>query len=137
MLRLERIHLLSKTDKLKPLRKFIRDLAMCQQWFKDDADCIVMAINEACMNVIQHAYKNSENEEIVIELWKDKQNVIVKIIDTADKVDVNLIKSRKLNDVRPGGLGVHFIHQLMDDVDYVNNSDETGNVLVMRKRLKF
>lgn len=135
MIKLERIHVLSQAEQLNPLRQFIRDLAILKKWSKDDVNAIVMAVNEACMNVIQHAYKNNESEEIIIEFWQDKQDVVIKIIDTADKVDVSLIKSRELNDVRPGGLGVHFIQQLMDEVDYTNSVNEIGNVLVMRKKL--
>jgi len=37
--------------------------------------------------------------------------------------------------VRPGGLGVHIIHQVMDSVEYKNQSEGIGNVLEMRKQL--
>jgi len=135
MIRLERIHLLSRADKLQPLRNFVRELASQQGCCDENLDCMVMAINEACMNVIQHAYGGREDGEIIIEFWKDDCELLVRIYDFAEKVDLQAIKSRDLDEVRPGGLGVHIIHQVMDSVEYKNQPDSVGNVLEMRKQL--
>ena len=135
MIRLERIHLLSRADKLLPLRQFVRELAAKQGCCEENLDCMVMAINEACMNVMQHAYHGKDDGEIVIEFWKDANELVVRIYDYAEKVDLDTIKSRNLSDVRPGGLGVHIIHQVMDSVEYVNQPDVSGNMLEMRKQL--
>ena len=56
-------------------------------------------------------------------------------VDFAEQVDRDTIKSRVLVDVRPGGLGVHFIHQVMDVVEYKDRDDEPGNMLEMRKTI--
>jgi len=135
MIRLERIHLLSRAEKLQPLRYFVRELASQQGCCDENLDCMVMAINEACMNVIQHAYGGREDGEIIVEFWKDAGELLVRIYDFAEKVDLQTIKSRDLNEVRPGGLGVHIIHQVMDSVEYKNQSASIGNVLEMRKQL--
>ena len=135
MIRLERIHLLSAADMLQPLRHFVRELASQQGCSDDNLDCMVMAINEACMNVMQHAYGGREDGEIIVEFWKDVDELLVRIYDFAEKVDLQTIKSRDLNEVRPGGLGVHIIHQVMDSVEYKNQPDVIGNVLEMRKQL--
>ena len=135
MIRLERIHLLSRADKLLPLRQFVRELAVQQGCCNENLDCMVMAINEACMNVIQHAYGGREDGEIIVEFWKDKDELLVRIYDFAEQVDLETIKSRDLNEIRPGGLGVHIIHQVMDSVEYKNHSEPLGNVLEMRKLL--
>jgi len=136
MIKLERIHFLSNAEMLSPLRSFIRELANQHAWCKENMNDILMAVNEACMNIIQHAYKKGD-EEIVIEFWKDKQEIVIKIFDFSDCVEIENIKSRDLSDVRPGGLGVHFIYQSMDSVEYKNNSSKIGNVLSMRKKLNF
>jgi len=135
MIRLERIHLLSRADKLQPLRHFVRELASQQGCCEENLDSMVMAINEACMNVMQHAYGGREDGEIIVEFWKDDGELLVRIYDFAEKVDLKGIKSRDLNEVRPGGLGVHIIHQVMDSVEYKNQTDSVGNVLEMRKQL--
>jgi len=135
MLRIERIHLLSRADMLKPLRMFVRQLAEKQGCCEEHLDCFVMAINEACMNVIQHAYKNKNNEEIIVEFYKQKNELIIKIIDFASCVDISSIKSRDLENIRPGGLGVHIINEVMDSVEYKHGTNKKGNVLEMRKQL--
>ena len=132
---IERIHFLSRADKLKPLREAVRQLAAAQGCSSENLDCLIMAINEACMNVMQHAYNGDENGEIVLEFYRDDDELIVRVRDFADKVDRDAIKSRDLDDVRPGGLGVHFIHKVMDVVEYKDVPDEQGNILEMRKRI--
>ena len=134
MKRVERIHLLSRADRLMPLREFVRDFALRYECSHQSLDCIVMSVNEACMNVIQHAYAGDEDGEIVIEFWVDKDAVMIRVMDYAEQVDIESIKSRDLDDVKPGGLGVHIINKLMDNVEYRRDSIESGNVLEMRKK---
>jgi len=136
MNKLARIHILSNTEMLKPLRQFVCELKEKISCTQKNIEDLRVALNEACMNVIQHAYKNRNDEEIVIEFWVNKNTIEIKVIDSADAVDIESIKSRALDDVRPGGLGVHFIHQVMDSVEYKNNTNGKGNVLVMRKALE-
>ena len=135
MKKLERLHLLSRADMLKPLRAFIREFSIKLGCNKEALNGLVLAINEACMNIIQHAYNGQNDNEIIIEFWKDEAQLIIKILDTASMVDVEKIKSRALEDVRPGGLGVHIINQVMDKVEYKNRPDMQGNMLVMTKNL--
>ena len=120
---------------LKPLRKFVSVLAKKMNCCDESLDCLVMAINEACMNIMQHAYNQRQDEEIIIEFWKDNEEMVIKIFDFAAAVDIESIKSRDLEDIRPGGLGVHLIKQSMDCVEYKHISNEKGNVLEMRKQL--
>jgi sigma-B regulation protein RsbU (phosphoserine phosphatase) len=45
------------------------------------------------------------------------------------------IKPRALDDIRPGGLGCHFIKEVMDEVEYLPLQDKTGNQLRMVKQI--
>ncbi|MBI3188063.1 MAG: ATP-binding protein [Gammaproteobacteria bacterium] len=132
---LERIHFLSRADKLKPVRDTVRALAQRMGCTAENIDCMVMAINEACMNVIQHAYGAREDGEVILEFWMDGEDMVVRVHDFANSVDRNNIKSRDLEDIRPGGLGVHLIHKMMDSVEYLDGMDGIGNMLQMRKRI--
>ena len=133
MKRVERIHVISRADALQSLRHLIREIVSDYTYSLDSLENIILAINEACMNVIQHAYYGFDNGDIIVEFWKIKSGLKIKIIDYANKSDLNSIKSRDLDDVRPGGLGVHIIKQLMDEVVYKNFETNTGNVLEMTK----
>lgn len=132
---LERIHFLSRADKLKPVRDAVRVLAQRIGCSHGNIDCMVMAINEACMNVIQHAYGVKDDGEVILEFWQDDEDMVIRIHDFAEKIDRQTIRSRDLDDIRPGGLGVHLINKMMDSVEYLDGLDGIGNMLQMRKRL--
>lgn len=133
---LERIHVLSQADKLKPVREVIKEIAEKQKCAPENVECMVMAINEGCMNIMQHAYAEDEEGEILLEFYKDGQELVVRIYDFAETVDKATIKSRDLDDIRPGGLGVHIINKVMDKVEYLDGPDGIGNLLEMRKKIK-
>jgi sigma-B regulation protein RsbU (phosphoserine phosphatase) len=95
---------------------------------------VVMAVNEACMNVIQHAYGEGGGAmELEIRRTRDELEVTLK--DFAPPVDVRRIKPRRLEDLRPGGLGTFFIRQSMDDCTYGTLQGACGNFVRMRKRI--
>ena len=88
-----------------------------------DIDRVVLAVNEACMNIIQHGYKGNAPGEVF------------RLTDFVPPVDECNIKGRDWEDVRPGGLGVHFICESMDDIKYRHLPNGTGNILEMTKKL--
>ena len=61
--------------------------------------------------------------------------VIIRVRYFALAVDPAKIKSHDLDDVRPGGLGIHFIENLMDSAVFLPGADGIGNVLEMTKRV--
>lgn len=103
----------------------------------DDIDQSIIAVNEACSNVIRHAYKNDPRGEIILEILKHNHELLFRITDFADYVDQSKIKSRDINQLKPGGLGVHIIYQIMDDIRYKHRSDGKGNILEMRKNIHY
>ena len=88
------------------------------------------------MNIIQHGYGAGQVGEIVLEILLLDNEILFRLSDFAKPIDVKKIKSRDLNDVRPGGLGVHFINEIMDEVQYLHKDDGSGNVLEMKKYIK-
>lgn len=94
---------------------------------------LVIAVNEACMNVIQHAYGNNGTGDIVLEIFHDGPQVRFRLVDFAAPVDLDRVKSRDLEDIRPGGLGVHFIREIMDEFRMGHLGDGSGNFLEMKK----
>jgi sigma-B regulation protein RsbU (phosphoserine phosphatase) len=62
--------------------------------------------------------------------------VEVNLVDTARKVDPNLICPRDLSDVQPGGLGVNIISEVMDEMVFMDRPDgRSGNLLRLRRKL--
>jgi len=100
----------------------------------ESTDCAVLAVNEACMNVIQHAYGPGRTGEIVLEILNNRDRVKFRVIDFAEPVDTAAVRPRDLDDLRPGGLGVHLIRQVMDEAGFVPAPAGAGNVFEMVKR---
>jgi len=135
MKKLARIHFLSLADRLQPLRDYIRQLLSAENIDQKKIAQIVLAVNEACMNCIQHAFRGQGTGEIIIEFWLENKQLLIRILDDAPQVTLQNIRSRPLQEVRPGGLGVHLIHQLMDSVEYAHRQDQPGNSLEIRTAL--
>jgi len=137
------LHVLSKTtyqsdsNVLKNIREQLRSI--CELQIKDSTitENIILAVNEACMNIIQHGYNNDPNKEfsvlVALSTTENKKEIVIQIFDTAKKIDPAAIKSRDLDDIKPGGIGVHIIHQLMDSANYIENGNLIGNILELRK----
>lgn len=125
----------SQAAQLQQVRDAVRKVATEQGCCNETADKMVMGVNEACMNIIQHAYGENNTGEIVLDILNNEQTLVFRLTDFADPVDKQKIKSRQLDDIRPGGLGVHFIQDVMDEVSFVEPPQGAGNVLEMKKRI--
>lgn len=98
---------------------------------------LVIALNEACMNVIQHAYKSGDGEgEIDLKILKNGGHLYFRLQDFAPPINLDGVRPRELDDVRPGGLGVHFIREIMDDYEMGHLERGGGNYLEMTKKIE-
>ncbi|MDZ4202392.1 MAG: SpoIIE family protein phosphatase [Gallionella sp.] len=122
---------------LKEMRSLVRDMVTGAGAAEALAEAVVLALNEACMNVIQHGYHGSNQGEYELRIAHDKNRhaMIFELLDHAATVDPTKIKSRPLEDVRPGGLGVYFIQQVMDEMVYCTPPEGYGNRLYMSTSL--
>lgn len=131
--RLLELRFLSDPDRLRSVRETVKDIARANGCGDKLAADLVIAVNEACMNIMQHAYKGDVNGQIVLEVLRVGQVLEFRLRDFAAPADLDQIRPRDLADVRPGGLGTHFIRAIMDDCEYAHA--ERGNVLRMRKKI--
>jgi sigma-B regulation protein RsbU (phosphoserine phosphatase) len=92
-------------------------------------------VNEACMNIVQHAAPGRAGTQIGLELLKHGATLIFHVLDDAPPIDVSKVEPRPLDDVRPGGLGVHFMREIMDQVEFLTPPAGFGNFLRMKKAI--
>ena len=126
---------LSSPDQLSNIRATIREVLRqndCPPQFIDD---FILAVNEACANIMQHAYKGKCCGDIILEIHKKGDEIRVRLTDFAEPVDKSACKSRQLDEIRPGGIGVHLMNELMDDVRFLETKEEIGNILQMKKKI--
>jgi anti-sigma regulatory factor (Ser/Thr protein kinase) len=95
---------------------------------------IELAVVEGFTNVIRHGYGGRTDQRIDIRLEAPPGRLRIEFIDWATYVDPSKIVSRPLDQVRPGGLGVHLMKSTMDVVEYLKNA-QGGTTLVLEKRV--
>jgi anti-anti-sigma factor len=127
------ILILSDPKKLKEVRQQVLEATQSAGFDDPLQGRIVLAVDEAITNIIRHGYHGAADKEIQIALFNDEDALRISIRDFADKPDVSKIASRDLKDVRPGGLGCHFIREIMDEVEYDVTTHKIGTELKLVK----
>ena len=121
----------ARCEQLRQVRDWVRQTAITHGMSEERAERVVIGVNEACMNIITHAY-HGQPGDIELEIAEEDGRLIFSLTDFAAPIDCSTIKSRDLADIRPGGLGVHFIHEVMDEVTYLPGANGIGNRVVMK-----
>lgn len=122
---------------LAPLRAFITTIAERCGFDEVAQFQLALAIDEAVANVINHGYGRRPDGRVSVKLWRitnGREGIQVVIEDEGRQIDPALIRSRDLDDVRPGGLGVHIIREVMDHCRWERRA-EGGMRLVLVKFL--
>jgi len=101
---------------------------------KREARKIVLAVDEACSNIIKYAYEGDHSKLIVLNVLVEKTKLVIELKDSGKKPDVSKIVPRKLDDIKPGGLGTHFMAEVFDTITY-NTSGDAGTILILEKRV--
>ena len=125
----------ARAVELRSVREAVRREALGQGCAPECAADIVMAVDEACQNIIRHAYAGRGDGEIVLEIERAGEDLVVSLRDFAPPVDPSRVRPRDLDDVRPGGLGTHLIRECMDGADFAPAPPGGGNLFRMKKRI--
>ena len=94
-----------------------------------------MAVDEALSNIYRHGYNGSTDGRVHMTFsakTTPTATISIEIEDDAIQVDSDIIQSRDLQDIKPGGLGVHLIQTVMDTSTWVKRP-EGGMKLTMSK----
>ena len=94
---------------------------------------IVLAVSEACANVIAHAYDGEQPLPITLECALSEDGLEVRLRDEGRKFDFDAVPELDPTEVRSGGRGVFLIRRFLDDVSSTVSADG-GNELRMFKR---
>ncbi len=123
----------SHPENLKQVRKIISDATSQIAFSKEDSGSIILAVDEACSNIIRHSYKNDHTKEIQIYVKATSEALEISVIDKGKKFDIKSIKSRDITQVKPGGLGLYIIHQVMDQVEFKHTPEGYNRLTMMKK----
>ncbi|MHB1119546.1 MAG: ATP-binding protein [Bellilinea sp.] len=94
------------------------------------------AVDEACSNIIEHAYGGEGKGEIEFNYRIDEDSLIITLRDNGKGFNPNKIRKPKINvplkNRQKNGLGLYFMHQWMDEIQF--DVIDKANVLTMIKR---
>ncbi|ACF12696.1 putative anti-sigma regulatory factor, serine/threonine protein kinase [Chloroherpeton thalassium ATCC 35110] len=133
----EKITVTSNLEDLYLVRCFIGNAACRAGFGESETWKIILAVDEACSNVIRHAYngKTDRNFEITVEF--DDNRFVVHIDDAGSGYDLRNHRAPNLQDCiakrKAGGLGIRIIKELVDEIDY--QQVDNRNKLTLTKHL--
>ncbi len=112
----------SKTERLIDVRDFVSTAARESGFADEEVSKIALAIDEACTNIIKHAYNFDPAHEIAVTVKRDKKAFEVRIADNGKGFNPGNVPApdmkEYLSHFRRGGLGVYLMRSLMDKVEY-------------------
>ena len=128
---------LVNSGSLKDVRIFSRDVFEKINLDKDLKEELVLAIAEAAQNIVKHAYGGIEDstDKMQIKISINNEKLEIGFFDKGKPVIEDNIQHRKIDDVKPGGLGTFFIKQIMDEVVFKKDQKKWVNHLVLTKNL--
>ena len=127
----------SRTANLVTIRKFINSKASSFGFTETEIEDIVISVDEACTNIIEHSYNSKPNYDLEISITLLKNKFIIKIIDYGESFEPDTIKDMDLElyhkQRRVGGLGVYLMKTLMDEVKYKSVKNKYNQVMLTKK----
>jgi serine/threonine-protein kinase RsbW len=153
----ENVHLKKSTGKLliqAPshgsylgyIRGLVGDLARKIGFPEEEVAKIEMAVDEACSNVVKHAYSakrewcwKHRDPEIRMDVRAEDNRLVIEINDHGQKFDFAAYRPTDVEDrleqMMPHGYGIFIMRKFMDEIQYSSN-DRAGNTLRLVKYLK-
>ena len=119
------------------IRKFVSEAASNAGFDDKDIYAVELAVDEACSNIIEHAYGGEGKGEIICTCNDINNGLEIILRDDGKRFDPEGVSppdfSVELDKLEPHGAGLYLIRNMMDDVDFKFSKD-AGNELRMVKR---
>ncbi|MEG8945973.1 ATP-binding protein [Rosettibacter firmus] len=126
----------STTENLSKVREFTKNAAVECKFSEDTIEKIVLAVDEACTNIIKHAYNYSPDGIINISIKVNNGKFIVTIIDHGKTFNPDTIPEPDVREYykqkKVGGLGMYLMKKLMDEVIYSTLGDNKNQVVLVK-----
>ncbi len=130
----KKVEFSSHTGNLAPMRKFVRKFLDAYPFSEKERTFMVLGVDEACTNIIRHAYHLRDDQLISLSLEGLRHCVRMRLRDYGQQTKRHRMQGRAHDLIKPGGLGMHLIRHAFDKVDYILRA--RGTELVMTKKLE-
>jgi serine/threonine-protein kinase RsbW len=112
----------SSTENLALIREFVTTVGKQATMSDEDISKLELAVDEACANVIEHAYGHDITKEVDVRAVFDEDEVRISVIDSGRGFDPAKVDQETVEQLvakrKSGGLGFRLIKSLMDEVSY-------------------
>jgi len=140
---------LGRYEQIKSVCDFVADGAAQSGLTESAIFHIELACDEACTNIIEHAYGGENQGNIIVSWQKEDGRFVITLHDNGRAFNPNNVpipamppppddpefsEAEIVDSLKVGGLGIHFMRKLMDDVQFQFN-EKTGNTLIMIKKI--
>ncbi len=122
----------SEPERLADLREQVRAFLQPLPLDESERYLILMGIDEACSNIIRHAYRNAPGHPIQIELGCGEGEFFCQLRDFGLPADPAQFRIRPMNEEAAGGMGWHLMQRAFDRVDFEPKEKGTRLQLVRR-----
>ncbi len=133
------INVPSHTENLAMIRDFVSNIGSRAGMETREVSQLELVVDEACANVIEHAYGSDDTQEVTVRVTVDDKNIQIEVIDTGLGFDPGSVVHHDLeklvSEKKTGGLGMRLMKTLMDEVHYEIIPGKK-NELRMLKKLK-
>ena len=129
----KKVEFSSHTGNLVLMRTFVRGFLETYPFSEKERTLMVLGVDEACTNIIRHAYQLRDDQLISLSLEGLRNCVRMRLRDYGKQTPPDDMQGRAHDLIKPGGLGLHLIRHAFDKVDYVLKA--RGTELVMTKKL--
>ena len=125
-------------ESLSEMSEFVTAAVRDASWDEDQIFHVQVAVDEACSNIIEHAYGPDHSGQVTLTCCVAGQgDLVITIHDHGRPFDPATVPDppigAELDNLPEGGLGLYFMRKLMDQVTF-RFDREQGNVLTMVKR---
>lgn len=113
----------AKLENLAIIDDFLTETTQQFGIMEDETVQVRLAVNEACTNIIQHAYSGESEKSIIILCSMSGNDLLIEIRDWGKPFDPEAIPqpdiTSELFERKEGGVGIFLMKQMMNDVRYI------------------
>lgn len=134
---LRRLSVPARIDNIPSIVSFVAQAAEAAGFGETDVFHCQMAADEACTNIVEHAYTGQEDGPIDVVCEVTPGDLTIWITDSGQRFDPTAVPepdlaNQPVDELEPGGIGLHLMRKMVDEVEFT--FEEGQNRLRMRKQ---
>ena len=122
----ENLEIKSDLNELARVREFTRNFcnhAPAELLDRSRIDLIELAVNEAVVNIIEHAYREAPDKPVRIEAQLSPDQLVFRLYDWGSSFDPAAVPPPAFDGSKDHGFGIYIIDQAVDEVEYTREEN--------------